>query len=106
MTPIVPFHFDPTADDFEEHHLQYEDTKDGKIVTWPLVGACLFVSMKISDSFETLMANNQGRFRHFGCSGFSIGDYSEFLVSMPNEKFVGFKMGGIEATFGEATPLA
>jgi hypothetical protein len=57
-------------------------------------------------SFEEIEENNQGKFRHYGLSGFSVSDYHEFLVSMPNEKYVCFKIDSIEVTFGQATPLA
>jgi hypothetical protein len=105
MAQVISYEFDPTSENYEEHHLVWEDAPGGKSVFWPVVGARLFVPVGSND-LEDITAANSGAFRSYSHSGFSIGDYSEFFVSMPNEKYVGFKMGNIEATFGQAKPLA
>lgn len=107
MKPIIPYEFDPPAADYETAHLVYQDVAGGQMVSWPVVGASLLLpksehSVKIQD-IET---HNKGKFKAHGRSGFSVGDYHEFLVGAWTEKICGFKMGNIEATFGEATPLA
>jgi hypothetical protein len=106
MTPLIPYEFDPPAAEWEEHHLDYKDTTGGKLVTWPVVGASLFLPEGPAPGLDEIKASNSGKFRHYGISGFSIGDYHEFLLIMPGERFICFKMGRIEATFGQATPLA
>ena len=104
--PLIPYEFDPSSAEYEEEHLVYEDTPGGKTVSWPLIGASVFLEKSSVDALERVKKFNPGKFRHYGLSGFSVGSYHEFLVGMPNAKYICFKMGGIEATFGQATPLA
>ncbi len=106
MTQIIPFEFDPSSDEYEEDHLVWEKAPAGHNVSWPVLGARLFVPEKSEPRLEAITRANNGAFRNYGQSGFTLGDYSEFFVSMPHAKYVGFKMGHIEATFGQATPLA
>jgi hypothetical protein len=76
------------------------------MVSWPVIGARIFVPKNTKLHLEDLTAANNGAFNHYGQFGFTLGNYSEFFVSMPHAKYCGFKMAGVEASFGDATPLA
>ena len=85
----------------------------GKKVGWGLVGASLFVpDYKWYPSLEEIEFNNKVTFKAHGFYGFSVGKYHEFFITFPYSSFRGeakpaaFRLGGIEATFGQATPLA
>jgi hypothetical protein len=106
MDPIVPYQFEPTADNYEEEHLVWEDALGGQMVSWPVIGARIFVPKDIRLPLEELAAPNNGAFKSYGQFGFNLGDYSEFFVRMPDPKYCGFKMAAVEASFGDATPLA
>jgi hypothetical protein len=119
MPPLIPYQFDPLASEYEEHHLVWEDALGGHMVTWPVTGTRIFMPKESSDPLAEIVAGqnprdplteitagNNGLFKHFRQLGFTLGSYSEFFVSMPGAKYVCFKMGHIEVTFGDATPLA
>ncbi len=93
MTPLIPYEFDPTSAAYEEAHLIYEDAHGGKTVSWPLVGVSLFLEKPSRDSLETVKKLNPTKFRHYGLNGFSVDDYHEFLVGMPNAKYSLFQNG-------------
>lgn len=106
-TPLVPFAFDPPATDYEYDltHLAFRDVEGGQEVSWPLIGASLFLpGQDTSRKFEAIEANNKNKFKAHGLSGFSLGNYHEFLLDSA-EEFACIKMGNVEATFGEPTPL-
>lgn len=108
MHPVVPYHFDPAPDDFEVH-FQHEPVSGGVFVTWPITGSRLFVPdgrVAMMANFEELAAGNEGQFKAHSWSGFSIGSYHEFLITVGVERDVTFRMGNVEASFGGATPLA
>lgn len=106
MDPVVPYRFDPTSDHYEEEHLVWEDAPGGRLVSWPVIGARIIVPDDMKLPIGELAAANNGNFKSYGQFGFSLGNYSEFFVSMPDAKYCGFKMAGVEATFGDSTPLA
>ena len=105
MTPLISFEFLPPATDYEEAHLDYEAVTGGEIVRWPLLGATIILP-KSWGALNEIEEYNNGNFKAHGQSGFSVGGYHEFLLSMWKENFGYFKMGNIEATFGQASPLA
>ena len=106
MPPIIPYQFDPSSAEYEENHLIWEAVPGGNNVTWPVIGARIFVPEKTTDHLADLAAANSGQFKSYKQVGFTLGSYSEFFITMPNAQYCGFKMGNIEATFGECTPLA
>jgi hypothetical protein len=113
LSPTIPFDFDPPASDYETAHLIFQDVDGGQMVSWPLAGVSLFVpASEYSPSLDSMEAQNGGKFKAHRLSGFSIGNYHEFLVSVPTDilgrvgSLGGFRMGSVEATFGFATPLA
>jgi hypothetical protein len=105
MQPTVPFEFNPTADEFEEHHLKYDDLPGGQSVSWPLAGVTIVVpTHEWYPDFDGIENANGGLVKFHALTGFSIGTYHEFLVGeLPTH--AGFKMGKIEVTFGQASPL-
>jgi hypothetical protein len=105
MQPTVPFDFEPGAEEFEEHHLEYKTVPGGQSVSWPIVGITIIVpEHEWHPDFEEIETANGGLVRFHGLTGFSIGKYHEFLVAeLPSH--TGFKMGKIEVTFGAASPL-
>jgi len=105
MQTIIPFEFDPPAQEFEEHHLRYESVQGGQLVTWPLIGVGIVVPPhEYSPDFDDIEKANGGLVKFHSLKGFSVGSYHEFLVQeLPTH--IGFKMGKIEVTFGNATPL-
>lgn len=105
MDPVVPYRFDPAADDFEAEHLVWDGPDDATTATWPIIGERIVVPEK-RQSLEDYVAANNGAFTPHGRFGFTLGRYSEFLIAAPDFRYCAFKMGGIEASFGEATPLA
>lgn len=105
MKPTVPFEFEPRADDFEDHHLVYENIAGGQSITWPVVDVTLTVpESDWSLDFEEIEKANSGRVKFHGLMGFSIGPYHEILVGELQEHIC-FKMGQFEVSFGAATPL-
>lgn len=106
MDPVVPYQFEPTSDHYEEEHLVWEDASRGHMVSWSVIGARIFVPKDMELPLEELAAANNSAFKSYGQFGFTLGNYSEFFVSMPDAKYCGFKMAGVEASFGDATPLA
>jgi hypothetical protein len=105
MAPVIPFRFSPPASEFEEYHLEFKNSASGQLVTWPIAGVTLLVPPNESyPSFGEIEKANGSLVKFHGLRGYSVGLYHEFLVGeLPGH--VGFKMGKIEATFGEATPL-
>jgi hypothetical protein len=105
MKPTIPFEFDPGASEFEEHHLQYKDVPDGQLVSWPMAGLAIHVPKhKWSPDHDDIEKANGGTVKFHGLTGFSVGSYHEFLVGeLPGN--MGFRMGKLEVTFGEASPL-
>jgi hypothetical protein len=105
MKSLIPFSFDPSADTFEENHLEYVDKAGGKLVVWPLAGLSIFVpDYEYYPKFESIENANAGLVKFHDETGYSIGNYHEFLISeLPAN--IGFRMGKIEVTFGEATPM-
>lgn len=103
MNPRVPYSFDPPSDEWKEAHLVWEDAAGGKFASWPLIGERIFVPEK-RNRLDDLVAPNSGAFTPHSNFGFTLGQYSEFLVSTP--EYGAFKMGDVEASFGDATPLA
>jgi hypothetical protein len=103
--PTIPFEFSPSADEFEEHHLEYKDAPGGQSVTWAIVGVTIIIpSYEWSPDFDEIEKANGGLVKFHGLTGFSIGSYHELLIgALPSP--IGFKMGKIEVTFGIATPL-
>lgn len=107
MLPLVPFEFHPPAMDYEEAHLVYSNVGGARTVNWPLVGASLRLPHdKTGLSIEEIEAYNKGTFKSHGLSGYSIGQFHEFLIHVPIENDAAFMMGGTEVSFGCATPLA
>ena len=115
LTPLIPYEFDPLASNYEEAHLIFQDAPGGNTVSWPLVGVILSLPKdKMFPPLDEIEGLNKGKLKVHGLSGFSIGSYHEFLVTIQDAnyfsteipKFYGFKMGSIEATFGLATPIA
>ena len=106
MDPVVPYQFEPTSNNYEEEHLAWEDAPGGHMVSWPAIGARIFVPKDMKLPLEELAAANNGAFKSYGQFGFTLGNYSEFFVSMPHARYCGFKMAGVEASFGDATPPA
>ena len=113
MSVIVPYKFSWHDTEVDFPHLEFIDVPGGKQVSWNLVGASLFVpDYKWRPSREDIEANNKGAFRAHGVCGFSVAKYHEFFITFPYSSFRGevsptaFRMGNIEATFGQATPLA
>lgn len=104
MDPIVPYVFESTRDD--ESHLVWEESAGGHVVSWPVIGERIFIPSEISSHLEDLTSENNRKFKYYGQFGFTLGKYSEFMISMPHENYCGFKMAGVEASFGDATPLA
>jgi len=105
--PFVPFDFDPPVDPEEDPRLIYEAVTGGTRLSWPAVGATVFLpTRKFWASLSEIASENAQTFIAHGHKGFSIGRYHEFFVTPCNETFAGFNMGGIEATFGLASPLA
>ena len=104
--PLVPYNFDPFASDYEENYLEYADTPTARQVKWPLIGAAVYMPKEQYRELAQVVALNSDQFHNYGQFGFSLGRYHEFFVSMPNEHYVHFNMGGVEITVGEATPLA
>jgi len=106
MPPIIPFEFDPCSSEFETEHLKYDPADKGEYVSWPAANVKLFVPphdyhLHPSD----LQKSNPNYFRMYGAKGFLAGSYAEILVSeVP--VFMALKMGGIEVSFGRASPLA
>ena len=41
--PLIPYTFDPASDEYETDHLVYETVTGGEQVSWPLIGASLFL---------------------------------------------------------------
>jgi hypothetical protein len=78
----------------------------GQTVSWPIAGVSIFVpKYQYYASPEEIEKSNGGLFRMHGHTGFSVGTFHEFLVGeLPTH--MAFKMGAIELSFGEATPLA
>jgi hypothetical protein len=103
MEPVVPYRLEPTADHYEEEHLVWEDALGGHTVSWPVIGERIFVPDDMKLPLVELTAANNGAFKSYGRFGFTLGNYSEFFVSMPHAKYCGFKMAGVEASFGDAT---
>ncbi len=109
---IVPFKFKPSASEYEGVHLNFERVTGGQTVSWPIAGVQIFLpGDDPSPTMELLESKNPG-FKAHGLSGFSIGNYHEFLVGLSAGSFiekthyVGMQWSGIEATFGDATPIA
>jgi hypothetical protein len=109
MQPLVPYRFDPSPNEFDVHFRE-EQVPGGVFVTWPITGTRLFVPdgrvVHLMPTHEDLTAGNRGLFKAHGWSGFSIGTYHEFLITVGTERDVTFRMGTVEASFGNATPLA
>jgi hypothetical protein len=105
MKPIVPYYFDPPAAEWEESHLVWEDVKGIACASWPIVGE-RFLRPEKANSLDDYIAPNNGAFRPYSNFGFTLGRYSEFLVTAPDFAYCAFDMAGIEASFGDATPLA
>jgi hypothetical protein len=103
MDPRVPYTFDPPAEEYEEEHLVWEKARGGKFASWPVIGERIFVPKKLS-SLDDYILPNSGAFKPHGNFGFTLGRYSEFLVATPEH--CAFDMAGVEASFGETTPLA
>jgi len=105
MDPRVPYSFDPPAEEYEEEHLVWEDAADGQFALWPVIGERIFVPEKRT-SLADYIAPNAGAFTPHSNFGFTLGRYSEFLVAAPDFQYCAFNMAGVEASFGDATPLA
>lgn len=105
MQPIIPFEFRPWAIRVEEH-LTFESLPDGVMVAWPLAGVKLKKRPKSSEvgHLDGLEMDNP-MFRMHGLSGFSVGTYHEFMVGDLGPAWA-YKMGNVEISVGEATPLA
>jgi len=103
MEPRVPYSFDPPSDEWEEEHLVWQDADGGRVASWPVIGERIFVPEKLS-SLDDYIGPNEGAFTPHSNFGFTLSQYSEFLVASP--EYCNFDMDGVEASFGEATPLA
>jgi len=111
LKPVVPYDFRPTSNDWDEH-LKEEAAPGGVFVSWRVTGTRLFYPVSEDRptwryaNFEALAESNEGLFKGYGLSGFSVGTYHEFLVGADIDRDSTFKMGSVEASFGMATPLA
>ncbi|WP_421993983.1 hypothetical protein [Roseococcus sp.] len=105
MTPLVPFTFDPPSSEYFDHLEYSEAPPAASSVRWPLLGIEFKRPEGGYPTLEEIAALNGERFKAYGISGYSIDKYHEFLVDIPSQKFIGFKMGNVEVTFGLATPL-
>ena len=106
LNPLVPFEFDPSASDYYDAHLTWQDEAIGRSASWPLIGAKLILpSAHKSMTLDQLEASNPD-FKAHGFHGFSLGGYHEFIMSVGPDARGGFKFGSIECTFGQVTPLA
>jgi hypothetical protein len=105
MKPTIPFTFSPRASSFTKYHLEYESLPKGVRVRWPLAGVTFVVPQtKRYASFGEMEKANKGLLKFHGFTGFSIGNYHEFLIdSLPT--MMGYRMGKIEVSFASATPL-
>jgi hypothetical protein len=57
-----------------------------------------------SQDHDAIESANGGTVKFHGLTGFSVGSYHEFLVGeLPGS--MGFRMGKIEVTFRQASPL-
>lgn len=106
MKPIIPFEFEPCSSEFATDHLIYNLSDTGKHVSWPPAHVKIFAPPH--DYYplpEDLEAANPDYFRMYGAKGFVAGSYAEILVNGISG-FASFNMGGIEVSFGRASPLA
>lgn len=76
------------------------------MVSWLVIGERIIIPTETKLHLKELTIANGGAFKAYGQFGFTLGNYSEFFVSMPQANYCGFKMAGVEASFGDATPLA
>ncbi len=112
--PTIPFGFDPPPDN-HVHHLTIIKQGENKLVTWAPAGVTFSVppskysreypDFSWSASRDKVEESNSGLVKFHTDNGFSIGSYHEFLVYMRNLPYYGFRMGRVEVTFGQATPL-
>ena len=106
MPQIIPYDFDPPASHYEEAHLEYERDEKGTYVRWPLIGIQIYVPERdFYHSLSEIEVSNGSTFTLHNLCGFTISRYHEFLTTQIDGTSLGFDMGGIEATFGRATPL-
>jgi hypothetical protein len=104
--PTIPFYFnEPQAKDYLDH-LTIVDQGTDETVTWAPAGVTFVVPpYEYSPSRKAITKANPGLVTFHSDHGFSIGTYHEFLIHSDCQHFTGFKMGKIEVTFGQATPL-
>jgi hypothetical protein len=105
VAPQVPFTFEPDASEYEVSHLQYKDASNGQTVTWGMMDISILIPKHDYYPDHDAIEKANGKLVKFhGSIGFSVGTYHEFFVSeLPG--FLGFRMGRMEVTFGQATPL-
>jgi hypothetical protein len=105
--PHIPFEFDPSASPEDDPRLSYSKDGENIRIRWPLVSVdILYPEKRLFPSIAETAALNAGVMVAHDQMGYSIGHFHEFFVSTRNEIAAAFVMGGIEATFGRATPLA
>lgn len=112
--PAIPFEFDPTPDNYFDHLTIVKQGED-RLVTWAPAGVTFNVppseyakkhpEMEWPPQRTEVEKVNPGLATFYTDNGFSIGSYHEFLVLMRDLPYQGFRMGRIEVTFGQATPL-
>lgn len=101
----IPLKFSPPADELvEAGYLVKGDRGDAVEVTWPLLGIIIFVKESYGyPSFESVKSLNNN-VAIYGDYGYSVGQFHEiFLGVVP--AYVAFKLGEVEVTIGQATPL-
>ncbi|GJE81981.1 hypothetical protein [Methylorubrum thiocyanatum] len=106
MPPIIPFEFDPDSSNYETDHLTYDAVQNGQYVSWPPGHVRLFVPPhEYYPTPSELEQANPTYFQMFGAKGFMAGSYAEILIGQV-PTFISLKMGNMEVSFGQASPLA